>query len=74
MTLWKIFNLLYIKLTRKHTKEERRHLINELVNMGFRSAHADEALDYSADKTVALDWLCKLRKLKLNICTDIFFI
>lgn len=28
--------------------------------MGFRTAHADEALDYSIDKTAALDWLCKL--------------
>ncbi|KAI8638361.1 P-loop containing nucleoside triphosphate hydrolase protein [Parasitella parasitica] len=48
----------YQPLPRKHTKEERKQLIHELVNMGFRSAHADEALDYSIDKTSALDWLC----------------
>jgi hypothetical protein len=30
--------------------------------MGFRSAHANEALDYSIDKTSALDWLCKFLK------------
>ncbi|CAO3628819.1 unnamed protein product [Mucor hiemalis] len=48
----------YQPLSRKHTKEERKHLIDELVKMGFRSAHADEALDYSIDKTAALDWLC----------------
>lgn len=27
--------------------------------MGFRSAHVDEALDYSPDRESALDWLCK---------------
>lgn len=48
----------YQPLNRKHTKEERKHLIDELVKMGFRTAHADEALDYSIDKTAALDWLC----------------
>ncbi|KAI8083455.1 P-loop containing nucleoside triphosphate hydrolase protein [Thamnidium elegans] len=48
----------YQPLTRKHTKEERKQIVDELVSMGFRSAHANEALDYCADKTTALDWLC----------------
>ncbi|CAO0799169.1 unnamed protein product [Mucor circinelloides] len=48
----------YQPLPRKHTKEERKQLVDELVKMGFRSAHANEALDYSVDKTSALDWLC----------------
>ncbi|KAI9472058.1 MAG: P-loop containing nucleoside triphosphate hydrolase protein [Benjaminiella poitrasii] len=48
----------YQPLPRKHTKEERKKLIRELVEMGFRAAHADEALDYSMDKASALDWLC----------------
>ncbi|RCH81261.1 hypothetical protein CU098_004984, partial [Rhizopus stolonifer] len=48
----------YQPLPRKHSKEERKQLTDELVRMGFRAAHADEALDYSVDKTAALDWLC----------------
>lgn len=64
INIYKISNLLalyiYKKLTRKHTKEERKQIVDELVSMGFRSAHANEALDYCADKTTALDWLCKL--------------
>ncbi|KAI9280775.1 P-loop containing nucleoside triphosphate hydrolase protein [Sporodiniella umbellata] len=48
----------YRPLARKHTKKERMDLIQELSNMGFRSAHIDEALDYSPDKETALDWLC----------------
>jgi ATP-dependent RNA helicase DHX57 len=47
------------QLTRKHTKEERNGLVNQLVRLGFRKAHAHEALDYSQDKATALDWLCK---------------
>jgi hypothetical protein len=30
--------------------------------MGFRTAHANEALDYSIDKAAALDWLCMFGK------------
>ncbi|CEP19067.1 hypothetical protein [Parasitella parasitica] len=48
----------YQPLPRKHTKEERKQLNDELTKMGFRFAHADEALDYSMDRTSALDWLC----------------
>ncbi|KAI7898210.1 P-loop containing nucleoside triphosphate hydrolase protein [Cokeromyces recurvatus] len=48
----------YQPLPRKHTKQEKEKLIKELVEMGFRATHADEALDYSADKASALDWLC----------------
>ncbi|KAI8380604.1 P-loop containing nucleoside triphosphate hydrolase protein [Choanephora cucurbitarum] len=48
----------YQPLARKHSREERKQLIAELVKMGFRATHADEALDYSADTSSALDWLC----------------
>ncbi|PHZ15236.1 P-loop containing nucleoside triphosphate hydrolase protein [Rhizopus microsporus ATCC 52813] len=48
----------YQPLPREHTKQERMHLTKELVAMGFRPAHVDEALDYSPDKETALDWLC----------------
>ncbi|CAO3662941.1 unnamed protein product [Rhizopus stolonifer] len=48
----------YQPLSRKHTKQERIQLIKELNHMGFRSAHIDEALDYSPDRETALDWLC----------------
>ncbi|KAI8981960.1 P-loop containing nucleoside triphosphate hydrolase protein [Mycotypha africana] len=41
----------------KHTAQEKKQLIDILVKMGFRAAHADEALDYSKDTADALDWL-----------------
>ncbi|KAI8333238.1 hypothetical protein BD560DRAFT_46324 [Blakeslea trispora] len=56
----------YQPLPKKHSKEERKRLIGELVRMGFRAAHADEALDYSVDTSSALDWLCKFRFLFLS--------
>ncbi|KAI8987072.1 P-loop containing nucleoside triphosphate hydrolase protein [Pilobolus umbonatus] len=48
----------YQPLPKKHSKEERRRLVERLVKMGFRASHADEALDYSRNTSEALDWLC----------------
>eukprot|EP00053_Salpingoeca_punica_P017114 m.163705 g.163705 ORF g.163705 m.163705 type:complete len:1485 (-) comp17116_c0_seq1:220-4674(-) len=40
------------------TDAARAQLVAELKGMGFRQAHAEEALQYVRSKTSALDWLC----------------
>ncbi|KAI9321214.1 P-loop containing nucleoside triphosphate hydrolase protein [Dichotomocladium elegans] len=50
-------NIAYQPVTKELSKGEQDKISADLVRMGFRPSHVNEALEYSSDLAMALDWL-----------------